>query len=117
MPKGRPKAAAQLASMASVEYLLCDLQRDIECRGSEVSKQRRRAILRGFRAGFYSAIDKPTKAEVAALLRAELYGHPLPVTCVDDVQDDGCDPWLMAMESGPTTCAGLAHQTEESSDD
>lgn len=116
MPKGRPKAARKLITTGTVEALLRSLQGDIERYGSEGVKQRRRALLKGFRAGFWSGLDKPTQAEVAQALRAELFGHALPVTAVS-AEDDGCDPWLTVMEAGPTTCADLAHQTEESSDD
>lgn len=105
--KGRPKAARKLITTGTVEALLRSLQDDIERYGSEGVKQRRRALLKGFRAGFWTASDKPTQALVAMTLRAELFGHPLPVACAeDDAQatvDDGSDPWLVAMEAGPVS--------------
>lgn len=107
MPKGRPTAAQMLAIAANVELLLRGLQGDIEVYGSDVVRQRRRAILKGFRAGFWAAAGKPTQAEVAQVLRAELFGHPLPVACgevdesewISTLNEDAL--WMQAMESGP----------------
>ncbi|MCY1466062.1 hypothetical protein D9M71_842930 [compost metagenome] len=47
-------------------------------------KQRRRLLLRGFRAGFWAAADKPRLGDVAQALRAELFGYSLPVAADED---------------------------------
>lgn len=107
MLKGRPRAGAGPANTANVEALLRGLQEDIERFGKDAVKQRRRHILKGFRAGFWAAADKPSLPEVALALRAELFGHSLATISaeVDELErvavDGGYDPWLVAMESGP----------------
>ncbi|WP_458736935.1 hypothetical protein [Pseudomonas chlororaphis] len=68
---------------ANLEALLRSLQNDIEVFGDEGAKQRRRVLLRGFRAGLWTGIDKPDMREVAQVLRAELFGHPLPVVSAE----------------------------------
>jgi hypothetical protein len=107
MPAGRPTGTVKLATAATVESLLRGLQDDIERFGSAAVKQRRRAILKGFRAGFWAATGKPTQADVALTLRAELFGHPLPVVSAEVDESEWVSTmnedaqWLMAMESGP----------------
>lgn len=81
----RPRQQAILpATGANLERLLRDFQRDAETLGSESMKQRRRLILRGFRAGLWAAADKPRLGDVAQALRAELFGFPLPVAADED---------------------------------
>jgi hypothetical protein len=70
---------------ASLEALLRDLQLDAEARGSEATKQRRRLILKGFRASLWAVVDKPGLHVVAQYLRAELFGYPL--TLPEEVED------------------------------
>jgi hypothetical protein len=85
----RPRQQAILpANTANIEALLRGLQEDIERYGSEQVKQRRRAILKGFRAGLWVRPGKPKLGDVAAMLRAELFGHALPV--VADDEDELC---------------------------
>jgi hypothetical protein len=73
-----------------LEVLLRDLQLDIESRGSEATKQRRRLLLRGVRVGAWSLLDKPKLSEVAQVLRAELFGHTVELVAEDD--DIRCHP-------------------------
>lgn len=86
----RPRQQSILpATSANVEKLLRGLQDDIEQFGDERIKQRRRVLLKGFRAGLWAAAGKPKLGDVAQVLRAELFGHPLAVGCVDE-EDELC---------------------------
>lgn len=79
----RPRQQAILpATGANVERLLRMFQEDIEQVGTEAAKERRRVLLKGFRAGLWAGADKPKLGDVAQVLRAELFGHSLP-TAVD----------------------------------
>jgi hypothetical protein len=80
----------------NVEALLRSLQEDIEQYGSEPAKQRRRLLLRGFRAGLWVGVDRPKLGELAQALRAELFGHPLPVAADED--DIRCHSGTMTEE-------------------
>jgi len=72
-------------------------------------KQRRRALLKGFRAGLWTGLDRPSEADVAANLRAEVFGHKLPTASaeVDESERvttlDQDAQWLVAMESRPVS--------------
>lgn len=72
------KRKRPITTAAALETLLRDIQADAEERGSEATKQRRRLLLRGFRAGLWVMADHPDMDEVAQALRAELFGHKLP---------------------------------------
>jgi hypothetical protein len=63
-----------LTSEQRLEMLLRDLQAEAE-RGDAEHRQRGRLILRGVRAGLYAASARPNVAEMAALLREELFGQ------------------------------------------
>ena len=85
----RPRKLAILpATAANVEKLLRGLQSDIEQFGDERTKQRRRTLLKGFRAGLWAGADRPKLGELAQVLRAELFGHPLLLAATDD--DEPC---------------------------
>ncbi|MHC8395969.1 hypothetical protein ACYZT8_20375 [Pseudomonas sp. LB3P93] len=73
-----------------VETLLRCLQEDIEHYGGEDVKQRRRLLLRGFRAGFWVALERPGLEEVARTLRAELFGHPVVLVATAEEDDELC---------------------------
>jgi dihydroxyacetone kinase len=74
-----------MATASNIEALLRTMQADIEVYGSEAVKQRRRTLLRGFRAGLWAAqAGKPKLGEIAQVLRAELFGHPLALVATDD---------------------------------
>ena len=79
----RPRQMNKPINAANVEALLRGLQNDIEVYGDECVKQRRRQLLKGFRAGLWTMADKPKLGELAQILRAELFGHPL-VAADDD---------------------------------
>lgn len=86
----RPRQQAILpATSANLERLLRDFQRDVETIGDEAAKQRRRLLLRGVRVGLWAVVDKPAVRDVAQALRAELFGHPLPVAADED-DDELC---------------------------
>lgn len=68
----------------ALEAMLRDFQADAEERGSEATKQRRRLLLRGFRAGLWVMVDRPDISEVAQVLRAELFGHRLPAAADEE---------------------------------
>ena len=90
----RPRQQAILpATGANVEKLLRDLQNDIEQFGDERIKQRRRVLLKGFRAGLWTMADKPKLGELSRALRAELFGHALLMVGGED--DELCIPALM----------------------
>jgi hypothetical protein len=80
----RPMTMAQ-----AVEDLLRGFQLDVETIGDEAAKQRRRLLLRGVRVGLWAVVDKPAVRDVAQALRAELFGHPLPVAADED-DDELC---------------------------
>lgn len=90
MKSYRPQLASKPANAVNVEALLRGIQEDIERFGSERVKQRRRAILKGYRAGLWTMANKPRLGDVALMLRAELFGHPLPVGHAID--DELCHP-------------------------
>ncbi|QXI04586.1 hypothetical protein HU718_021445 [Pseudomonas tensinigenes] len=77
-----------VTTATALEALLRDFQADAEERGSEATKQRRRLLLRGFRAGLWVMADRPDLNEVAQALRAELFGHRLPA--VADEENELC---------------------------
>ena len=57
-----------------IEALLRDLQSEAE-RGNAEQRLRGRLILRGVRSGLYAAAVRPSVAEMAKLLREELFGQ------------------------------------------
>jgi hypothetical protein len=87
----RPMTMAQ-----AVEDLLRGFQLDVETIGDEAAKQRRRLLLRGVRVGLWAVVDKPAVRDVAQALRAELFGHPLPVAADED--DIRCHSGTMTEE-------------------
>lgn len=89
MPKGVHKSARKLVTAGSIEPLLQGFQEAAERYGSEAAKQRRRQLLHGIRVGYWVAFGKPSQDEVVALLRAELFGHPL-VLMTDEAE--ACHP-------------------------
>ncbi|WP_353741367.1 hypothetical protein WHX55_22620 [Pseudomonas fluorescens] len=57
-----------------IEAMLRDLQLEAE-RGNAEQRLRGRLILRGVRSGLYAATVHPSVAEMAELLREELFGQ------------------------------------------
>jgi len=84
------KPRERVPRTANLEALLRGLQNDIELFGDEHVKQRRRVLLKGFRAGLWAVADKPAMRDVAQTLRAELFGHALPAMVDED--DIRCHP-------------------------
>lgn len=79
----------RLCSFENVEGLLRELQHELELRGTETTKVRRRAMLRGYRAASYAVTESTTLDEVRHVLRAELFGTGAPAPFEDEA-DDSC---------------------------
>lgn len=66
-----------------IEKVLRGVQSDIEARrASEATKRRQRAVLRGFRAGFATMVERLSMEDVERALREELE-FPAPTGCAD----------------------------------
>lgn len=81
---------SKLSREILLERMLARLQRDLEGRGGERDRQRRRQILRGARAATYCLGGCPpmTIAEFESVLRSELSLESVPLRHVNEVEDD-----------------------------